>query len=72
MEIVAPFNTRGKDFSHTIKPNSWFNLLEIFERGKVTEIPLTQKNELIAFSHKNTNALIWSLHKEGHVSFMIQ
>lgn len=23
---------------------------------------------LIAFSHKNTDALIWCLHKEGHVS----
>lgn len=71
MEIVAPFNTRGKDFSHTIKSNSWFNL-RFLREAKSLKFHWLRKNELIAFSHKNTNALIWSLHKGGHVSYMIQ
>lgn len=44
MEIIDPSNTRRKDFFLMIKSNSQFNLLEVFERCKVTETPLTQKN----------------------------
>ena len=73
MAIVAPLTLGGKIFP--IRSNQILDLiyLRFLRHAKPPKFHRLRKlTRLIAFSHKNTKALIWCLHKERHVSYVIQ